>query len=328
MTSSPKTSFVNFLFPTILVACCILFSSICYALEIKVKEISEINGDTVHLGDIATFHPANDSRVEKIRATEIIASPAPDTFRKINKDFILYKTTSLLNSEKDITLTVPDIISIERTAQVIGEETLTEIFRDYVMDNAPWDRNQIVIDNISSPQSLALPKGNLTWSIDVKQNNNFIGNFSMLVDFRVDGDSQRKIMLSGKISVFKDVVKALRNIKKGDIITSQDITLVSEKIKNNRNNYATSTKDLIGKRATRRIQADQPIRIGMFEVPPAIGKGDRVVIKAENNDLLITALGKALEEGCVGEQIRVLNISSGREIIATVRRTDLVEVQF
>ena len=66
----------------------------------------------------------------------------------------------------------------------------------------------------------------------------------------------------------------------------------------------------------------------MFEVPPAVEKGDRVVIKAENNELLITASGKALEEGCVGDQIRVLNVSSGREIIATITTTDLVEVKF
>ena len=328
MTSPKKTPITGLLITIVFMAYCILFSSICYALEIRVKDRSEIDGDTVYLGDIAAFNPANDSRVEKIGTIEIIASPAPDTFRKINKDFILYKTAQLLNAEKDISLTVPDTIIIERAAQVIGEETLKEIFRDYVMDNAPWDRDQIVIDDISAPQSLALPKGKLAWAVDVKQNNNFIGNFSMLVDFRVDGDSQRKIMISGKIGVFKEAVKAARSINKGDIITSQDITLVSEKIKYNKNNYATNTKEIIGKRATRRIQADQPIQISMFEVPPAIGKGDQVVIKAENNELRITASGKALEEGCVGDQIRVLNISSGREITATVRRTDLVEVQF
>ena len=60
----------------------------------------------------------------------------------------------------------------------------------------------------------------------------------------------------------------------------------------------------------------------------AAEKGGRVVIKAENKNLLITAMGKAMEKGCIGDYIRVMNISSGKEIIAMVKRTDLVEVQF
>jgi flagella basal body P-ring formation protein FlgA len=149
-----------------------------------------------------------------------------------------------------------------------------------------------------------------------------------LIDFRIDGDSLRKIIVSGKISIFKDVVKAARNINRGDIITSEDIALVSEKIKHARKDFVTNTKEVIGKKATRRIQADQTIKNGMFEVPPAVEKGDRVVIKAENNELLITATGKALEKGCVGDQIRVVNISSGREITGTVKGIELVAVQF
>ncbi len=327
MTSQKKSFVINFIILLVFLACCMMPSTVS-ALEIEVKDRLKIDGDMVHLGDIAIFHPANDSRVEDLKAIEITSSPAPDAFRKINRDFIVYKTANSLNEQDDVSLKVPEIITIERTAQVIGEETLKEIFRDYIMDNAPWDRDQIVVDKINAPPSTALPVGELDWEVEVKQNNNFLGNFSIMIDFRVDGDSKRKIIVSGKINVFKEVVKAARTINRGDIISSQDITLVSEKVKYNRNNLLTDTKEIIGKRATRRIQADQPIQTSMFEVPPAVEKGDRVIIKAESNQLLITASGKALEEGCVGDQIRVMNINSGREIVATVRRTSLVEVQF
>lgn len=328
MTSLKKASIKNLLILTVFLISGIFMSSTCFALEIKVKNRSEVDGDKVYLRDIATFSPANDSRINKLQAIEITTSPAPDSLRKINKDFIMYKMANFTNAEKDITLTAPDTVTIERSAQVIGKETLKEIFRDYVMDNAPWDSEQIAIDRINTPPSVALPKGDLEWEVHEKQNNNFIGNFSILIDFMVDGDSLRKIIVSGKISVFKEVVKAARNINRGDIITSEDITLVSEKIKYARKDFVTSTKELIGKRATRRIQADQTIKSGMFEVPPAVEKGDRVVIKAENNELLITATGKALEEGCVGDHIRVVNIGSGREIIGTVKGAELVAVQF
>ena len=229
MPSLKKTSVINLLIPSVFLVYCMLSSAVCFALDIKIKDSLEIDDDTVYLGDIATFQPANDSRVARFKAIELTASPAPDTFRKINKDFILYKISNYINVEKDITLTVPDTITIERASQVIGEKTLKKIFQDYVMNNAPWERDQIVIDRIDSPPSIALPKGELDWDVKEKQNNNFIGNFSIMIDFKVNGDSQRKIIVSGKISVFRDVVKTARNINRGDIITSGDIVLVSEK---------------------------------------------------------------------------------------------------
>jgi flagella basal body P-ring formation protein FlgA len=328
MTGLKKISIKNLLILILLLTSGILISSPCFALEIRVKNSLKTAGDTVYLGDIATFHPADDGRVEKLKTLKVTSAPAPDSSRTIKSDLILYNIAHILNAEKDIKLQAPDIITIERTAQVIDKTTLEEIFRDYVLDNSPYERGQISIETINAPSSVALPEGELEWEIDAKHNSNFIGNLSLLIDFRVDGDSQKKIIVSGKLSVTREVVKAVRNIDRGDIITAQDVTLASEQIKYFRKDIIASTKQILGKRATRRIQADQTIKNGMFEVPPAVEKGDRVVIKAENNDLLITASGEALEEGCVGDQIRVMNVSSGREIVATVRRTDLVEVQF
>ena len=134
-------------------------SSTCFALDIKVKDRLEIDGDIVYFGDIATFEPADDSRVKRLKAVEITASPSPDTFRRINRDLILYKIAHLINEDQGIRFSAPDSIIIERTAQVIEGETIEKIFQDYVYDNAPWEKDQIVIEKINTPPSIALPKG-------------------------------------------------------------------------------------------------------------------------------------------------------------------------
>jgi flagella basal body P-ring formation protein FlgA len=327
MTSQNKRSVIFSLILSSLIACCVMFSSTCFSLEIKVKDRVKIDGDTVYLGDIATFNPADDIRVDKLKAIDISVSPSPDTSRRINKDLILYKVAHLLN-DGDIKLSAPDSMIVERTAQIVKGKTMEKIFNDYVMENAPWDRNQIHIEKINAPDSIALPKGKLSWEIAEKQNSHFLGNFALMIDFRVNDDSLRKIIVSGKIAVTRDIVKAARNINSGDIISAEDVVQVSQRSDYFRRNLISNTQEIIGKRATRRIQADQSIQKGMFEVPPAVEKGDRVIIKAENNIVLITASGKALEEGGIGDQIRVKNTSSGKEIVATIKKPDLVEVEF
>jgi flagella basal body P-ring formation protein FlgA len=304
-----------------------LLSPLSPALEIKVRDKVLVNGETVSLGDIAIFQPADDIRVDRLKAIEISVSPAPDTTRRIEKELVMYRVASHINRDKDITLSMPESIIVERESQVISGKSLEKIFTDYVLQNSPFDQDEIVIERINTPLSLAFPKGRLDWEITEKQNNNLSGNISINVDFFLEGEPQRKVVLSGKVSVIKEVIKATRNINKGELISSKDITIVSEKGKSNKSSIS-SIEDVIGKRATRRIQADQTLQNGMVMAPPAIEKGAQVMIRAENEKLVITASGKALEEGSVGDQIRVMNIASGKEIIATVKRHDLVQVQF
>lgn len=310
-----------------LFAACMLLSSLSLSLEIKVKDKALVNGETVSLGDIATFQPSDDIRVDRLSAIEISVSPAPDTIRRIEKELIMYRVASHVNRDKDISLIMPESIVVERESQVISGKTLEKIFTDYVLENSPFEQDEIVIENINTPISLAFPKGKLDWEITEKQNNNFSGNISVNVEFYLEGEPQRKIVLSGRVGIIKEVIKATRNINKGELISSKDITIVSEKGKSNKN-AISGIEDVIGKRATRRIQVDQTIQNGMVMAPPAIEKGAQVMIRAENDKLVITASGKALEEGSVGDQIRVMNITSGKEIIATVKRPNLVQVQF
>ena len=305
-----------------------LLASTCYALEIQVKNRCQVEGDSIYFGDIAEFTPADDSRVEGLREVEISASPSPNTFRRINRELILYKVASYVDGYKDISINAPEAVTVDRPAQIIDEEKIENIYRDFILDNAPWEEDQIVIERINAPRSVALPLGDLDWEINIKQNRNYLGNFSVMIDFLVDGKSCKKALVSGRIEVVRDVVKSTRRIKKGEIISSEDVVLVSEKSSSFKNSLVTDTKDIIGKRAARSIQSDRNIQNGMVEVPPAVDKGDRVIIRAESSSILITATGKALQEGCIGDQIRVVNLSSGKEIIATVSRPNTVVVTF
>ena len=117
-------------------------------------------------------------------------------------------------------------------------------------------------------------------------------------------------------------------IAPGQLITIDDIQISAENSRRVRKNAVTEISDTVGKRAVRRIQAGQIILSNMIEYPPLIKKGGRVLIKAENDEIRITATGKALENGKSGEQVRVINITSGKEIFATVTGPGVVEVFF
>jgi flagella basal body P-ring formation protein FlgA len=305
-----------------------LLSTPCSALEIMINDRVHINGDTIYLGDIASFNPSHDSRISLLKGIEISMAPRPNADQRINKDLLFYKIGPHISNEKDIYLKVPENLFVHRNAQIISSDMISQIFTEHIISNSSWEPERISFERITVPESLALPIGSLKWEIEERLNNNYIGNISVTINFQVNGKLERKVRVSGRVSVSRDVVRTLKKIRSGETISAGDLSLVTVRCLKFKQNVITDIKDAVGKRAVRTIQANKKVLMGMIEDPPMVEKGDRVIIKAENSEIRITVTGKVLEDGRPGDLIRVVNINSGKELYATVRRPDLVEVSF
>ncbi len=83
--------------------------------------------------------------------------------------------------------------------------------------------------------------------------------------------------------------------------------------------------------ARRRIPAETVIRpdmVGPAEPAIVVGRNETVVIQIKRPGLLITALGKAMQEGRSGEYIKVRNLDSQRIILTKVNEDGTVEPIF
>jgi flagella basal body P-ring formation protein FlgA len=298
------------------------------ALEIRVKEAATVMDDKVLLGDIASFEPNNDSRVNQLRNIEIASAPSPGVDYGINESLLIYKIGPYINHEDDIHIHVPQTLHVRRNAQVIGSAQLEKIFKDFISDHSPWPMERLRFESINTPETVMLPEGRLHWEVREKQYRDLIGNVSLNLSLYVDGKHVRTVPLSGRISVLQDVVKAAVRINEGHVISDGDLILITENNVRLRKSAITNISDAIGKRSVRSIRAGQIILSKMIEIPPMVKKGNRVLIKAENEEIRITASGKVLEDGRSGEQVKVMNINSGKEILATVTGPGTVEVYF
>jgi flagella basal body P-ring formation protein FlgA len=299
-----------------------------YALEIIIDENAEVRGDTVLLGDIADFIPADDKRIPDLMGLEISASPSPGEDFRLNERFLINKISSSISDDADIRAKIPSNLTITRSAQYITPAQFEDIFRNHILEKSPWPSDKITFDRITTPGNVSLPEGKFRWIVQEKSNTDYIGNISLSLGLWVNDREIRRVPVSGRISITGEAVQAARGIKTGDIITRDDLALVTENNIRFQKDAVTDLTDAIGKRSARQIQAGQVITASMIENPPMIKKGNSVLIKAESPEVLITAHGKVLEDGCMGDQIRVVNISSGKEISAVVTGPGLVEVTF
>jgi len=299
-----------------------------HALEIKVRDQATVQGSTIYLKDIASFHPETDPRVGVLARLDVASAPSPGKGVSLNGDFLKYKIGSAISGKEDITLEVPGSMVVKRTAHLISAAEIQRIFRDHVMSRVPWDPDKIVFEKIEVPETVALPEGKVHWEIAERGSDRYLGHVAMTINFFVDGKQVRNVPVSGKITLRQAVVKASRKINPGQVLSKEDVTLVAEQNGQLNKDVLTSLDEAVGKKSVRSIQPGQPITSQMIEDPPVVKKGNRVVIQAQSDVIKVTAQGKVMEDGRVGEEVRVMNMGSGKEVFAIVKGPGLVEVAF
>ena len=120
-----------------------------------------------------------------------------------------------------------------------------------------------------------------------------------------------------KIAVSVQVVALNRSVRKGDIITAEDIALV-EVAERNAIGAFKGDDDLVGRRLKSSLTAGKPVRTRHLEPDYMVTKGAEVIISSKAGVVNVDVVGIALEDGQFGEWIKVQNASSGQSVFAKV----------
>jgi flagella basal body P-ring formation protein FlgA len=298
-------------------------------LEIRISGEATVRGDAVTLGQIASFDPAGHPRAAALKKVEVASAPAPGNSHRFNRRFLDYKVGSAVAGLGDeVTLRTPESLVVHRTAQVVTSARMEEILRDHILKSAPWPEKEITLESIRVPDDVALPEGALRWDIRENGNADYLGNVSATLTFYVEGRQIRRVPVSARVSITREVLRAVRRIERGDLIVEGDIAQTLETSMRLSGDTLVDAEAVVGKRAARSIRSGSTLTADMVEDPPVVERGSAVFILAESESLRITTRGEALEEGRHGERIRVRNLQSGKEFFSTVKAPGWVTVTF
>ncbi len=109
-----------------------------------------------------------------------------------------------------------------------------------------------------------------------------------------------------------------RNIARGEIIGPSDLSYESVAPIRASGGVATQMSQLVGKQTRLFLRAGQPVLVDGVRAPILVTKGSTVTMTFAAPGITLTAVGKAMSEGGMGETVTVLNPVSYRQISATV----------
>ena len=282
-----------------------------------------VSGEKVFLGDVASI---NGPDAERLRSIFIMNSPSGPIGTKLSSDYVVRKIRSRL--QHPFVMKGARKVQIVQKYTVISRERLEKIFEDTVLANSPWrEKGKIIIEDIQitgSTRVLEREKGTIQAKISPRED--FLGRTSMTLIFG-KGSSAQQVRLSAKVKVIANIPVVKTSIKRGNIITKDDLEIKSLEL----SAYPTAVMDkneCLGKRAKTSLRSGRPLLKTNIEEPPLISRGDIVFIQARSDSLVIRDKGVALKDGRMAEQIPVRNVTSGKQIVGTIIAVSCIEVYF
>lgn len=129
------------------------------------------------------------------------------------------------------------------------------------------------------------------------------------------------------ISIYKNVLVTSRTLQKGDVLTKADVKLAKHDIGNLSYGYFESKKSGIGMKIKRRAQADTVLTPSMLKKQQVIKRGQKVAIMAQTGRMQVRMMGEALNNGAVGDRIKVMNIKSRQKLEGIITSSAEVKVE-
>jgi flagella basal body P-ring formation protein FlgA len=143
------------------------------------------------------------------------------------------------------------------------------------------------------------------------------GDGQAVIEIEEKPKRKRNVYVSFRVLTMKRFYLAKRDMKKGERIKGEDLY---ERVAflSDYGLYPSSIEDIEGKRLKRDILANTPITKEILEETYAVGRGEIVTVKIENERIKISAKAISLEKGKLGDVVRLKNTSSGKEITGFV----------
>lgn len=293
----------------------LLFPSIalCAKAVIDISSYSHVSGGVVLLGDIAKISGDDTALIDALRRVRICEAPKEGEAREIGLEEIrdaLGKSGLALDG---VLFRIPKRIVVG----VAPKGSLDRVLGDYLSARFGSGVTWKVVSTPSLPPDARFS----VIHPDVVRRESFY--IIPLAYYRDDG-SVGRAELAVRVMVRRSVVVAMRNLGWHEVITEGDVALVESEV-DPLSFACTSLSQVLGKRLKKPVKKGDVIIPAYLESKPVVKRGAPVIIVAKVGEVEIKAQGKACESGGVGDQIEVLNVSTGRRIRALVVGPGMVQ---
>jgi flagella basal body P-ring formation protein FlgA len=288
-----------------------------------------VRGPRILVGDVANVvaeTTADQALANLIRDVDLGASPAPGTVQVLRRGQIVQQLTTTWAPVSDVRWTIPEEITLTGDGQVTDNDSIRKIILEYLDRSEPYISGIYDLLNVTFSTPPALPPGKVEYRFSPQPSSN-PAYLTGTIFFSVDGQDTGRLRVTAQIDLRMPAVVAARDLPRGHVLSEIDLS-ESQVPYMQAKGALTEIGPALGQTLKTTVRTGAPIRDRDLVTTSMVKKGEVVTIVAQTENLKITALGQARQDGALGQTISVLNHDSKKTISAKVIGPNLVEVIF
>jgi flagella basal body P-ring formation protein FlgA len=280
------------------------------AVGLSIKQNIMVDAPVIRLGDLFD-QPITGGD------TPIAQSPKPGQTLSLDARFLrqLVRAYHLeLAGNQDF-----DHILVARKCQIIKSETVTAAIVDAVSQRTQQSANMDIAFDSGEVQ-FTLPT-NVPATVAV-QGLNFDASsnrFLAILAVPATGPTLITQQVVGTIYEKTQVPVLKRLISAGETIQAADIDWTSSRVDQLVSNAVTDSQQMIGRIAKRPLRPGQLLRMSDLISEPTVHKNSLITIAVQTATMSLTVRGKALDDGAIGQSIRVVNVNTNKQLVGIVK---------
>jgi flagella basal body P-ring formation protein FlgA len=198
--------------------------------------------------------------------------------------------------------------------------------RAALLQAIPFPHEDVRISRLRVP-SVRLPRGALSARAEMKPDERYRGltTFALIVGA---GDREERVWATAEIRVKVPTLVAARDLPRGHVLRSGDLCLVRRELADRAEMRSADVTEVVGRVLRRPLRAHEALLSSDLEKAKVVSRGAAVFLVARQGGLVVTARGRALEDGARGETVRALNLSSGKTVLGRVDDPSHLVVEF
>jgi flagellar basal body P-ring formation protein FlgA len=226
-----------------------------------------------------------------------------------------------------LTLTCELIVNASEK-QIIKADEIENSAINHLIKELPWNRESLEINVYYNEKDIVLPPGKKDLIYKIMGSSQRAGRIPMILEIRIDDKFKKRIRINTKVLVSQKVVKTIRAVRRGEILSKEEIKIETIQTERPLKNAITNINFALGYEATRDISIGKVI-IPNYVKKPALGnRGDKILIMAKKGGMTITTPGILKEDGYEDAMVQVLNMESKKIIYGRLVDSNTVKVKF
>jgi len=294
--------------------------------KICLKDQVIVAKQQVELKDIAEISGLSADSLVQVGSIIIATSPLPMHKRRLSKGTIKNKLFQNGWNIADFAFSGAETVEIKTSSTQLDPEKITHFVRDYLEEILPYPPENREIHFLQQPRQIIVPDYDLHFQVHHRDLGILKDRLVISVGIYNGDNPYQTISIPVRVRTFEEVVVAKELIKKHELITLDNVKLIRTETTTHGEGFFYSLDDILQKRAVRLIKAGHIIKNNYVESSPHVYKGDIITIRSELGLVSVSMLGFSLEDGYIGECIKVKSKGSGEVLIAKIRDKDTVIV--